>query len=140
MDTTLSDILVFKFFRAETITGTLMPPSIVVTFNIVKHRCAHYNPANKSFSVDTFHLQRMEETFRAGIVITVAFHTHAASQIMLLQQESLLSQWERDPAVAIIPFVVMLYFTDFFSTHCKSGFEGIFWLCHKKLHFTQLGI
>ncbi|WP_261433337.1 hypothetical protein, partial [Serratia proteamaculans] len=26
------------------------------------------------------------------------------------------------------------------ADHCQSGFEGVFWFCHKKLHLIQLGV
>lgn len=86
MDTALSEIMVFKLFRAETATGTVTTPAIVITLDIIKHRCPHYFPAAKAFPVDTFHLQRMKEAFHTGIVITVAFRTHTATQVVSLQQ------------------------------------------------------
>ena len=78
--------MVFKLFRAETATGTVTTPAIVITLDIIKHRCPHYFLAAKAFPVDTFHLQRMKEAFHTGIVITVAFRTHTATQVVLLQQ------------------------------------------------------
>ncbi len=57
MDTRLSEILIFKLFRAEAATGTV-----------------------------TLYLQRVEKAFRAGIVIAAAFCTHAAPKVVLLQQ------------------------------------------------------
>ena len=85
MDTTLSEVLVFKLFRTETATGTVTTPPIVITLDIIKHCYPHYFPADKVLSVDTFHLQRVEEAFRAGIVVTTSFGTHATVQIMPLQ-------------------------------------------------------
>ena len=85
MGTALSEVFVFKLFRAETATGTVTPPSIVITLDIIKHRHPHDFPADKAFPVDTFHLQRVEEAFRAGIVVTTSFGTHATVQIMPLQ-------------------------------------------------------
>lgn len=86
MDTTLSEVLVFKLFRAESTTGTVATPPIVITLNIIKHRRPHDFPADKAFPMDTFHLQRVEEAFRTGIIITVASGAHATVQIMPLQQ------------------------------------------------------
>ena len=86
MDTGLSEVLVFKLFRTEAATPTVPPPPIVITFDIIKHRCPHYFPAAKAFPVDIFHLQRMKEAFHTGIVITVAFRTHTATQVVSLQQ------------------------------------------------------
>lgn len=86
MDTALSEVLVFKLFRADTATGTVSAPPIVIALDIIKHRRSHDFPADKAFPVDTFHLQRVEEAFRAGIVVTTPFGTHATVQIMPLQQ------------------------------------------------------
>ncbi len=36
----------------------------------------------KPLTVDSFHLQQMEEAFRAGIVVSVALGTHAAPQLV----------------------------------------------------------
>ena len=72
MDTRLSEILIFKLFRAEAATGTVTTPAIVITLDIIKHRCPHYFPAAKAFPVDTFHLQRMKEAFHAGCVASAA--------------------------------------------------------------------
>ncbi len=72
MDTALSEAPVFKLFRTETATGTVTTPAIVIALDIIKHCCPHYFPAGKVLSVDTFHLQRVEEVFRTGIVVTTA--------------------------------------------------------------------
>lgn len=82
MDTALSEILVFKLFRTETATDTVTTPAIVIALDIIKHCCPHYFPAGKILSLDTFHLQRLEEAFRTGIVVTTAFGAHTAPQIM----------------------------------------------------------
>ena len=82
MDTALSEAFVFKLFGAETAIGTVTPPPIVITLDIIKHRRPHYFPADKVLSVDTFHLQRVKEAFRTGIVLTTAFAAHTAPQIM----------------------------------------------------------
>ena len=55
MDTALSEVLVFKLFRSETATLTVPSPAIVITFDIIKHCYPHYFPADKVFSVETFH-------------------------------------------------------------------------------------
>ncbi|EOW19869.1 hypothetical protein BEC81_23515, partial [Escherichia coli] len=73
MDTGLSEVLVFKLFRTEAATPTVPPPPIVITFDIIKHRCPHYFPADKVFSMDTFHFQRMKEAFHAGIIVAATF-------------------------------------------------------------------
>ncbi len=86
MDTSLSEVLVFKLFRTETTTPTVPSPAIVITFDIIKHRCPHYFPADKVFSVETFHFQRMKDAFHAGIIVAAALCTHTATQIMPLQQ------------------------------------------------------
>ncbi|GDH44243.1 hypothetical protein BvCmsKKP061_02531 [Escherichia coli] len=70
MDTALSEVLVFKLFRTETTTPTVPSPAIVITFDIIKHRCPHYFP--KVFSVEIFHFQRMKEAFHAGIIVAAS--------------------------------------------------------------------
>lgn len=85
MDTALSEGLAFKLFRAETATGTVTTPAIVITLDIIKHRRSHYFPAGKAFSVNTLHSQRIKEVFYTGIVIAATFGAHAAAQIMPLQ-------------------------------------------------------
>lgn len=57
MDTALSEVLVFKLFRAETAAGTVTAPAIVIALDIIKHRRPHYFPTDKAFSVDTFDFQ-----------------------------------------------------------------------------------
>ncbi|GAB0822739.1 hypothetical protein ECZC05_50550 [Escherichia coli] len=86
MDTALSEVLVFKLFRTETTTPTVPSPAIVIVFDIIKHCCPHYFPADKVFSVETFHFQRMKEAFHAGIIVAAALSAHTATQIMPLQQ------------------------------------------------------
>lgn len=81
MDTTLSEVLVFKLFRTETATGTVTTPPIVITLDIIKHCCPHYFPADKVLYVDTFHLQRMEEAFRTGIVVTTTSGAHTPRRL-----------------------------------------------------------
>ena len=41
---TLSEIMFFKLFKAETATGTVTTPAIVITLDIIKHHCQHYFP------------------------------------------------------------------------------------------------
>lgn len=91
MDTPLSEGLVFELFRAETTTGTLATPTIVITLDIIKHRRPHYFPAGKVLSMDAFHLQRMEEAFRAGVIVAVAPGAHAAALVVPLQQRLIIS-------------------------------------------------
>jgi hypothetical protein len=53
MDTWLSEVQVFKLFRAKTTTGTVATPTIVIALDIIKHGCSHYFPAGKVLAVDT---------------------------------------------------------------------------------------
>lgn len=91
MDTALSEIMVFKLFRAETATGTVTTPAIVITLDIIKHCRPHYFLAGKAFSVDILHFQREKEAFNTGIVIAAALCTHAPPQIMTFQQSLIIS-------------------------------------------------
>lgn len=81
----LSEVLVFKLFRTDTPTGTVTTPLVVIALDIIKHCCPHYFPADKVLSVDTFHLQRVEEAFRTGIIVTTAPGAHTVPQIMAFQ-------------------------------------------------------
>ena len=85
MDTALSEVLDFKLFRTDTATGTVASPPIVITLDIIKHCVSHYFPAGKVLSVDTFHLQRVEEAFDTGVVVTTTSGAHTAPQIMASQ-------------------------------------------------------
>ncbi|RWR02642.1 membrane protein [[Pantoea] beijingensis] len=78
MDTVLSEVLVFKLFRAETTAGAVASPAIVITLYIIKYRRSHYFPAGKTFSVDAFHFQRVEDALRTDIIVAVAPGAHAA--------------------------------------------------------------
>ena len=86
VDTALSEVFVFKLFRAETAAGTVTQPAIIITLDIIKYRHLHDFPADKAFSVDTLHFQCVEKTFCTGIVVAAALCTHAAMQIMPFQQ------------------------------------------------------
>ncbi len=86
MDTHLSEGLVFELFRTETAAGTVASPAIVITLDIIKYRGPHYFTTGKVLSVDAFHLPRVEEAFRTGVIIAVASATHATVQIMPFQQ------------------------------------------------------
>ena len=55
MDTLISEVLVFKLFRAESATGTVTTPSIVIALDIIKHRCPHHFTTGKAFSVNAFY-------------------------------------------------------------------------------------
>ena len=85
MDTALSEVLVFKLFWAETATGTVTTPPIVIALDIIKYRRPHYFSTDKAFSMDTLHFQRMKEAFRARIIVATTFCTHATAQTMPLQ-------------------------------------------------------
>lgn len=76
MDPTLIGVLVFKLFRTETATPTVISPAIVITFDIIKRRCPHCFPPDNVFSVDTFHFQRSKELFHAGIIVAAALCAH----------------------------------------------------------------
>ena len=70
----ISEYLQCKTVRAETATGTVTTPAIVISLDIIKHRFPHYIPAAKAFPVDTFHLQRMKEGKRQrSTVLTLIY-------------------------------------------------------------------
>lgn len=69
MCTALSEALVFKLFRAETATGTVTSPPIVIALDIIDYRLPHYFPTDKAFVVNVFDFQRVKETFRTIIIV-----------------------------------------------------------------------
>ncbi|PJE89620.1 hypothetical protein CU280_00950 [Yersinia mollaretii] len=50
MDTVLGEALVFKLFRASSAIGTMVPPAIVITLDIIKHSWVHYFLVGKVIS------------------------------------------------------------------------------------------
>ncbi|EFE23605.1 hypothetical protein EDWATA_01362 [Edwardsiella tarda ATCC 23685] len=86
MDTALSEVFFFKLFRAEIATGTVATPPIVITLDIIKHRRQHNLPADKEFSVDALHFQRMKEAFYTGLIAAAVLCTHVVMQIMSFQK------------------------------------------------------
>lgn len=59
MDTALSEVLVFKLFRAEPTTGTVVTPAIVIALDIIKHHRSHYFPVGKVLTVGTFYFHHV---------------------------------------------------------------------------------
>ena len=57
MDTLLSEVLVFKLFRAEVTAGAVAAPAIVIAFN----RCTHLFTAEQTLAVDALHFPLMKE-------------------------------------------------------------------------------
>ena len=60
--------------------------TVVVNFNIFKHRVAHLFASGKAFTVDGLHLQAVKEAFSAGIVVAVALAAHAADQLVFVMR------------------------------------------------------
>ena len=60
--------------------------SIVIHFNVFKYGLSHNLPGGESLTVNGLDLERMKEDLGAGIIVTTAFRTHAAQQILLLVQ------------------------------------------------------
>ncbi|MBP2200367.1 hypothetical protein JOJ88_005908 [Pantoea cypripedii] len=54
--TTLSEVLVFKLFRAESATRTVPTPSAVITLDIIEYCRPHHLLAQRALAVDAFHL------------------------------------------------------------------------------------
>ena len=60
--------------------------TVVAYFDIFKHGLSHHFACGEAFALYGLHFQGVEKAFGTGIVITVAFGTHAAAQLVLLQQ------------------------------------------------------
>lgn len=74
----LSDQFGLKRYRAEVAVGAVSAGSIVINFDVLENGLAHGLPCGESFTVDQFHLERVEETLGTGIVVAVALGAHAA--------------------------------------------------------------
>ena len=72
----------FKRHGADISSGTMAAPTVVVNFNIFKHRVEHLFASGKPFTVGCFHLQTVKEAFSTGIVVAVALAAHAADQLV----------------------------------------------------------
>jgi len=59
VDTTLSEIQVFKLLRDEAAAGAVIRPPIAITIDIIKYRRPHYFPADKALTVNTLNLQQV---------------------------------------------------------------------------------
>lgn len=59
MDTTLSEIQVFKLLRDEAAAGAVIRPPIAITIDIIKYRRPYYFPADKALTVNTLNLQQV---------------------------------------------------------------------------------
>ncbi len=59
---------------------------VVVGFDVLKDIGFGRCPGRVTRPLYLFHLQRMEEAFHGGIVVTVALPAHAAQQAMVLKQ------------------------------------------------------
>lgn len=60
--------------------------SVVIDLDILKNSSAHLIPGEEAFAVDHLHLQRVEETFGAGVIVAIALGAHAAHQVVLRQK------------------------------------------------------
>jgi hypothetical protein len=76
----LSGKLSLKRLWADIPKGAVATVSIIVDFYILENGFPHFSSGCEMLTVDYFYLQRVEEAFRTGIVITVACAAHAAHQ------------------------------------------------------------
>lgn len=58
------------------------PLAVVIGFDVFKHGFTHLGAAREALAVDALDLQAVEEALCTGIVVSVAFGAHAASQVM----------------------------------------------------------
>lgn len=58
---------------------------IVIDFDVFKHMVPGSLPGDKAFAVDGFDLEAVVPAFHGGVVVAVAFLTHAAHQTVVLQ-------------------------------------------------------
>ena len=67
----LSGKLGLKRLWADIPNGAVATVSIIVDFYILENGFPHFGSGCEMLTVDYFYLQRVEEAFRTGIVITV---------------------------------------------------------------------
>lgn len=59
MDTVLSELLIFKLFRAKSATGTVTTPPIVIALDIIEHHRSHHFPTDKALGEDLEVISKM---------------------------------------------------------------------------------
>ena len=72
----------FKCHGANMAIGTMAARTVVVNCNIFEHALAYLFTSGKALTVDGFHLQAVEEAFRAGIAAAIALAAHAADNLL----------------------------------------------------------
>ncbi len=60
--------------------------TVVINFNIFKHRMAHLFASAKAFTVDGLHLQAVKEAFSACIAVPVALTAHTVDKLMFFHE------------------------------------------------------
>ena len=73
----------FKGHRADVAVGALPCGSVVVHFNILEYGPTHVLTCGETLAVDHLHLESVEETLGAGIVIAIALAAHTGGQVVL---------------------------------------------------------
>ena len=68
----------FKFYRALKADGRMQPDGVLIGFYIFKHGLPNGFTRFKSLAVNCFGLERVEEAFGSGIIVTAALGAHAA--------------------------------------------------------------
>lgn len=86
MDTLLSGLLGLKRFWADTAISAVTTVAIIVHLNVLENSATHLFPGGKAFTMDDFHLHRVDKALGADIVVAVALGAHAAYQRKLCQQ------------------------------------------------------
>ena len=86
MDTGLSDHSGLEGLRADQPNRTVPALPVVVQFNVLEHLPPHGLPGLEAFAMDRLDLEAVEEALGTGIVVAVAFGTHAAPEMVPGQQ------------------------------------------------------
>jgi hypothetical protein len=73
-------LMCLKRLWADIAIGAVSASSIVIYFDVLEYCLSHFLPGSKPFSVNSFHLERVEETFGTGIIKAISLGTHAAQQ------------------------------------------------------------
>lgn len=77
IDTGLREFMIFKLVWAETATGTVPTPTIIMTFNMIKYCCFHCLPTDKTLTANALYFHWVKVAFYAGVIIAAAFFNTA---------------------------------------------------------------
>jgi hypothetical protein len=64
----------------------MKPYAILIHLDVFEHWVLSHRSGLKPFAMNRFDLEAVAPTFHGRIVVLIAFHAHAANQLVLLEQ------------------------------------------------------